>query len=125
MAACITFMNCVMDLKKGGSASASILSSRLCPKSKIPNFALPSPLRTRLRWSSGSLAAAQGRACILNPKEFVEVAFERILEVAVRKDKLGLAGITKLKISVALWHGGLPVDVLPSEAFLEVPLGEE
>ncbi len=70
-------------------------------------------------------AVEQGRACILNPKEFVEVAFERILEVAVRKDKLGLAGITKLKISVALWHGGLPVDVLPSEASLEVPLGEE
>jgi hypothetical protein len=30
-----------------------------------------------------------------------------------------------MKVGVALWHGGLPVDVLPSEAFLEVPIGEE
>jgi hypothetical protein len=70
-------------------------------------------------------AVEQGRACRLNPKEFVEVAFDRILEVAVRKDKLSLAGVSKIKIGVALWHGGLPVDVLPSEVFLEVPLGEE
>jgi len=26
---------------------------------------------------------------------------------------------------VALWHGGLPIDVLPAEGFLEVLLGEE
>jgi hypothetical protein len=26
---------------------------------------------------------------------------------------------------VALWHGGLPVDVLPAAGFLDVPLGEE
>ena len=70
-------------------------------------------------------AVEQGRACLLNPKGFAEVAFDNILEVAVRKEKLNLAGVTKLKIGVALWHGGLPVDILPSEAFLEVPLGEE
>jgi alpha-amylase/alpha-mannosidase (GH57 family) len=70
-------------------------------------------------------AIEQGRACLLNPKDFVEVAFDRILEVAIRKDKLNLAGVTKLKVGVALWHGGLPVDVLPSEALLEIPLGED
>jgi hypothetical protein len=70
-------------------------------------------------------AVEQGRACLLNPKGFVEVAFDAILEVAIRKDRLKLAGATKLKVGVALWHGGLPVDILPSEAFLEIPLGEE
>jgi hypothetical protein len=70
-------------------------------------------------------AIEQGRACLLNPKDFAEVAFDSILEVAIRKDKLNLAGVTKLRVGVALWHGGLPVDVLPSEALLEVPLGEE
>ncbi len=70
-------------------------------------------------------AIEQGRACLLNPKDFAEVAFDTILEVAIRKDKLDLAGVTKLKVGVALWHGGLPVDVLPSEALLEIPLGED
>ena len=31
----------------------------------------------------------------------------------------------KLRLGVALWHGGLPVDVLPAEGFLDVSLGEE
>jgi hypothetical protein len=70
-------------------------------------------------------AIEQGRACLLNPKDFAEVAFDSILEVAVRKDKLKLEGVAKIKVGVALWHGGLPVDVLPSEALLEIPLGEE
>jgi alpha-amylase/alpha-mannosidase (GH57 family) len=70
-------------------------------------------------------AIEQGRACLMNPKDFAEVAFESILEVAIRKDKLKLNGVKSLRVGVALWHGGLPVDVLPSEALLEVPLGEE
>jgi alpha-amylase/alpha-mannosidase (GH57 family) len=63
--------------------------------------------------------------CLLNPELFASAAFERILEVAVSKDDLGLKGQTKLKLGVALWHGGLPVDVLPAEGNLEVQLGEE
>jgi len=30
-----------------------------------------------------------------------------------------------LLLSVALWEGGLPLDVLPVEGMLQVPLGEE
>ncbi len=30
-----------------------------------------------------------------------------------------------LEVGVVFWVGGLPVDVLPSEGLLEVPLGEE
>jgi len=33
--------------------------------------------------------------------------------------------VQKLRVGVALWHGGLPVDVLPAEGFLDVNLGEE
>jgi len=36
-----------------------------------------------------------------------------------------LRGLTKFPVGVALWHGGLPVDVLPAEGFLDVALGEE
>jgi hypothetical protein len=36
-----------------------------------------------------------------------------------------LKGVTKLKVGVALWHGGLPIDVMPALGFLEVPLGED
>ncbi|HTQ62019.1 MAG TPA: glycoside hydrolase family 57 protein [Candidatus Solibacter sp.] len=70
-------------------------------------------------------AVEKGRLCLLNPKDVAEVAFERILEVAIDRNEINLAGQTKLKLGVALWHGGLPVDVLPAEGFLEVNLGEE
>ena len=70
-------------------------------------------------------AVEKDRVCLLNPKRVAEVAFERILELAIQKDQLNLTGQTKLRLGVALWHGGLPVDVLPAEGFLEVTLGEE
>ncbi|MFI5092715.1 MAG: glycoside hydrolase family 57 protein [Candidatus Acidiferrum sp.] len=67
----------------------------------------------------------KGRLCLLNPKSVAEAAFERILEVAIDRSEINLKGQTKLKLGVALWHGGLPVDVLPAEGFLEVNLGDE
>ncbi len=53
------------------------------------------------------------------------MAFERVLEVAIHKDQINLKGQNKLQLGVALWHSGLPVDVLPAEGFLDVLLGEE
>jgi alpha-amylase/alpha-mannosidase (GH57 family) len=70
-------------------------------------------------------AVEKNRVCLLNPKAVAEVAFERMLEVAIHKDQINLTGQTKLRLGVALWHGGLPVDVLPAEGLLDVTLGEE
>jgi alpha-amylase/alpha-mannosidase (GH57 family) len=67
----------------------------------------------------------EGRVCLLNPKEVVEAAFQRTLEVAVKREALDLEGRSRFSLGVALWHGGLPIDVLPAEGFLEVHLGEE
>jgi hypothetical protein len=70
-------------------------------------------------------AVEQGRLCLLNPAGAAEAAFEQILELAISKELFDLRGITQLQLSVALWHGGLPVDVLPAEGTLQVALGEE
>jgi hypothetical protein len=70
-------------------------------------------------------AVEQERICLLNPAESAAAAFEQILELAVSKELFDLRGVSRLQLSVALWHGGLPVDVLPAEATLQVPLGEE
>ena len=63
--------------------------------------------------------------CLLNPECIAETAYERVLELAIPRDQLNRKGQSKLKLGVALWHGGLPVDVLPAEGSLEVSLGEE
>jgi hypothetical protein len=70
-------------------------------------------------------AVEKGRVCLLNPKELAQAAFERILEVSVNRSEINLKGQNTLRLGVALWHGGLPVDVLPAEGFLEIPLGDE
>jgi len=70
-------------------------------------------------------AVEQGRVCLLNPKNVAQVAFDRILEVSVNRSEINLKGQKNLRLGVALWHGGLPVDVLPAEGFLEIPLGDE
>ena len=70
-------------------------------------------------------AVEKQRLCLLNPSQIATVAFGRTLELAVLREQLDLKGKTKFPIGVALWHGGLPIDVLPAEGFLEVNLGEE
>jgi alpha-amylase/alpha-mannosidase (GH57 family) len=70
-------------------------------------------------------AVEKGRVCLLNPASIAAVAFDRTLELAVRKEHLELKGKSKFPIGVALWHGGLPIDVMPAVGFLEVNLGEE
>ena len=77
--------------------------------------------RGRLR----EFAIESGKVCLLNPKKIAEVGFERILELSIKRSELNLKGQHKLRLGVALWHGGLPVDVLPSEGFLEIPLGDD
>jgi len=77
--------------------------------------------RGRLR----EFAVEKGRVCLLNPKDIAQAAFERILEVSVNRDEINRKGQKTLRLGVALWHGGLPVDVLPAEGFLEIPLGDE
>ena len=70
-------------------------------------------------------AVEQERLCLLNPAKSASAAYEQILELAIHKELFDLRGATRLRIGVALWHGGLPVDVLPAEGVLDVPLGEE
>ena len=77
--------------------------------------------RGRLR----EFAVEKERVCLLNPKNVASAAFDRMLEVSVQRDQINLKGQKSLRLGVALWHGGLPVDVLPAAGFLEIALGDE
>jgi alpha-amylase/alpha-mannosidase (GH57 family) len=70
-------------------------------------------------------AVEKGRVCLLNPNSVASAAFDRILEVTVQRSEIDLKGQKSLRLGVALWHGGLPVDVLPAEGFLEIALGDD
>jgi alpha-amylase/alpha-mannosidase (GH57 family) len=66
-----------------------------------------------------------GDLCLLGPDDVVKVACDRILEVSVAKEMFMLAARKSISLGVAIWEGGLPVDLLPAEGLLEVQLGEE
>jgi len=70
-------------------------------------------------------AVEKGRVCLLNPSKIAAAGYQRILEVAIDKELLNFHGMNKFTLGVALWHTGLPIDVLPAEGSLEVHLGEE
>jgi alpha-amylase/alpha-mannosidase (GH57 family) len=78
-----------------------------------------------LRGHIQEFGVEQDKVCLLKPQDVTDVAFERSLEIAVRRSAICPKGCRKLSLGVALWHGGLPVDVLPASGFLEVALGEE
>ena len=63
--------------------------------------------------------------CILGRHELVEVAFDKVLEVGLGRRLLTLLGQTSLAAEVALWRGGLLVDLLPRDNPLEVELGAD
>jgi alpha-amylase/alpha-mannosidase (GH57 family) len=63
--------------------------------------------------------------CLLGPDDVVQVACDSILEVSVAKELLLLGARKAISLGVALWEGGLPVDLLPDEGMMEIQLGEE
>ena len=67
----------------------------------------------------------QEGACLLHPDPVVSAAYGKILEVSLARELFDLKNRRELLLSVALWEGGLPLDVLPVEGMLQVQLGEE
>jgi alpha-amylase/alpha-mannosidase (GH57 family) len=66
----------------------------------------------------------QGGLCFLHPEETVAAGVGRIIEVSLERRLFELKGRRSLLLGVAVWESGLPVDVLPAEGYLEIPLGE-
>jgi alpha-amylase/alpha-mannosidase (GH57 family) len=63
--------------------------------------------------------------CLLGPDDVVKVACDKILEVTIAKEMFTLGNRKSISLGVAIWEGGLPVDLLPAEGLLEIQLGEE
>jgi alpha-amylase/alpha-mannosidase (GH57 family) len=84
--------------------------------------------RITLRVERGKLVSCvveQGGACLLHPEAVLSAAYGNIMELGLPRELFDLRGCRELLVSVALWEGGLPVDVLPAEGMLQVALGEE
>jgi alpha-amylase/alpha-mannosidase (GH57 family) len=70
-----------------------------------------------------SYTVERDNVCLLDTAESVAVAFGNILEVRINRELLSGRPQTALEVGVALWNGGLPVDLLPAEGALKVELG--
>jgi len=91
-------------------------------------FRCEEELRAVVRIEEGKLSGYLVESkdfCLLGPDEMVMVACGRILEVSIARKLLRLHGRQSFSLVVALWEGGLPVDLLPAEGWLEVLLGAE
>ncbi len=91
-------------------------------------FRAEQELRVVVRFEGGRVTGylVESRdLCLLGPDEVVKVAFDRILEVSVAKEMFLLGNRKSISLGVALWEGGLPMDLLPSEGMLEIQLGDE
>jgi hypothetical protein len=91
-------------------------------------FRAEQELRVVVRFQGGCVTGylVESRdLCLLGPDEVVKVAFDRILEVSVGKEMFYLGNRKSISIGVAIWEGGLPMDLLPGEGMLEIQLGEE
>lgn len=82
-------------------------------------------LRISVRIEGGKLvrcdAETEGRPIA---EGAVVAAFGRILEIGMSRDAVPVE-LNRLRLNVTVWQGGLPVENVPSEGWLEIPLGEE
>jgi len=101
---------------------------------EIPNFQLRVTLwdsretRITVRVQQGKFAGCvleQSGVCLLHPEGLVNAGYGKIIEVGVAKETFDLSAQKSLMVSVALWEGGLPIEVLPIDGLLDIPLGVE
>lgn len=84
--------------------------------------------RVTLQIRNGTLGQSvleQAGVCLLHPERLLQAAYGKILELSLARDLFDLHARRELLVSVALWQGGLPLDVLPAEGMLGITLGEE
>ncbi|MGA8232880.1 MAG: glycoside hydrolase family 57 protein [Candidatus Acidiferrales bacterium] len=60
-----------------------------------------------------------------SPDGKVAAAAGKIIEVSFARDLFGAENRKSLQLSVSVWKNGLPLDVVPSWGYLEIPLGED
>ena len=85
-------------------------------------------MRITVRVEGGKLercVVEQAGVCLLHPESLVSAAYGKIVEVSVARELFERQGRRALLMNVALWEGGLPLDVLPLEGMLEIALGED
>jgi alpha-amylase/alpha-mannosidase (GH57 family) len=84
--------------------------------------------RITLSVREGKLAdcvVEQAGVCLLRPQGLVTAACGKILEISLARSMFDIRGRQDLLLSIALWIGGLPIDILPIEGMLSIPLGAE
>ena len=124
------------DLYYGFGASHFYLRVDPIPEvvAEMPSFQLRLTMwdsretRITLRIEDGKMAGCileQAGLCLLHPETVVSAAYGKILEIGLARELFDLRGRRELLLGVALWKGGLPLDVLPVEGMLNVALGEE
>ena len=64
-------------------------------------------------------------ACPLGADRHLRAAFANILELSITRSLLEVTGRQSFSINVSLSQGGLPVDVLPAEGWMDVRSGAE
>lgn len=124
------------DLRFGFGAERLYLRVDPVPEAiaEIPDFQLRVTVwgsretRVTIRVVKGQIESCvleQGGACILHVENVMAAAFGKIFEVSLARELFDLRGTNVLLVSVALWEGGLPIEVLPVDGMLEIALGEE
>jgi alpha-amylase/alpha-mannosidase (GH57 family) len=76
-----------------------------------------------LSFSSGAVCASEVKLAVDPPggaASAVECAFGRVLEGRIALDSLGVVKGRGLRFQFSLWQGGLPMDAIPQQGWLEM-----
>ena len=73
-----------------------------------------------MRFSHGGVDAADRVFAAAGVQSPVQCAYSRVLEVRLSMAALGLRPGEGLRFAVSIWQGGLPVDAVPQQGWIEM-----
>ncbi|HTQ55997.1 MAG TPA: glycoside hydrolase family 57 protein [Bryobacteraceae bacterium] len=112
-----------VDFHRGSEQAVSEMEARLTVAAGAP----AQSSRVTVRFESGRARVTEMKMAAGAPDDrpAVEFAFRQVLEGRLSLRALGTSPDAPLRFQFSLWQGGLPMDAVPQQGWIEVPPAEQ
>jgi hypothetical protein len=84
-----------------------------------------SEVTVRLLYGRASVTELKLAVPADSPTPNVEFAFKNVFEARLSLSALGALGSAPVRFQFSLWQGGLPMDAVPQQGWIEMPAADQ
>jgi alpha-amylase/alpha-mannosidase (GH57 family) len=111
-----------VDFHPGSEAAVSAMEARLSITAGNP----PQSSHVTLRFDHGRATVSEMKLAAApdNVAAAADFAFEHVLEARLSLAALGVRDGATVRFQLSLWQGGLPMDAVPQQGWIEMPMAD-